>query len=131
MTRSQALALVCVLAGCSVPNPIVESTVTTIPPDSATVTNMHVIQQRVEKYLRENGEPPSSLDQLPVIPNKAASTTDGWGRQIAFVVNGNTITLTSCGADGKPGGNGDNRDFIASMRVCDRTAEWVNPPRLD
>ena len=122
--------VVCLIAGCAGRNPLTQSTVTFIPPDSVTVTNMHVIQQRIEMYVRENGTSPSSLDQLPVIPNKVSSTADGWGRQIGLSISGDTVTLTSLGADGKPGGEGDNRDFIATMRVVDETVVWVTPPRL-
>jgi hypothetical protein len=59
------------------------------------------------------------------------SRVDGWGRQIGLSVDGDVITLTSLGADGKPGGTGDNRDFVCSIRVADGKAEWITAPRLD
>ena len=130
MTQRFAV-VVCVIAGCAGRNSLSQSTVTVIPPDSATVTNMYGIQQRIDKYFRDNGRAPSSLDQLPVIPNKVTSSVDGWGRQIGLPVDGDVITLTSLGADGKPGGTGDNRDFAASLRVTDGTAVWITPPRLN
>jgi hypothetical protein len=92
---------------------------------------MYGIQQRIDKYFRDNGRAPSSLDQLPVIPNKVTSSVDGWGRQIGLSVDGDVITLTSLGADGKPGGTGDNKDFVCSIRVADGKAEWITAPRLD
>jgi len=89
-----------------------------IPPRDNTNTSMTETFVRIQMYMKEHGDPPASLAVLPIRKGYANSTTDGWGRQFQYSVDEKgTITLTSLGADGKPGGDGQNKDIVCRYRT--------------
>jgi len=53
-----------------------------------------------------------ALSDLPKLENRDNSIFDGWGREIGYKVEGTKVTLSSLGADGKPGGSGENKDIF-------------------
>lgn len=57
---------------------------------------------------------PKSLAELSKASGESdyyVDNTDGWGRAFAYTVRGEQYTLTSYGADGRPGGVGLDRDL--------------------
>ena len=87
--------------------------VDTIPPDTVTQTLMHDTFDRIEAYIEENGNVPRSLSVLPLRRQYADRTTDGWGRELLYIVGDDeTITLKSLGADGQTGGHGEDSDIM-------------------
>jgi hypothetical protein len=73
---------------------------------------------RINIYARKYGAIPPSVDALPIREGYANSTTDGWGRRPEYrVAPDGTITLTSHGRDGRPGGTGDDADISVSYRT--------------
>lgn len=76
---------------------------------------MLVLTFGINTYAAQNKTVPPSLDVLPTGQDKVNTTLDGWGRKIEYrVTEEGIITLTSFGADGKPGGNGEDADISES-----------------
>jgi hypothetical protein len=85
------------------------SLIDTIPPRSMTVTAMDETIVRMDIYLQKNGRLPPDFSSLPVREGYMNRTTDGWNRPLMYTIeSGNTVVLKSLGADGKPGGTGDD-----------------------
>src|SRR5438105_392872 len=86
-----------------------------ITPIEMTHTAMTETFVRISLYAETNKAVPPSLDVLPKREGYANRTTDGWKRLLQYSVSGNdVITLRSLGADGKPGGDGENADISQS-----------------
>jgi hypothetical protein len=59
---------------------------------------MWVIKRRVIRYAREHDALPTTLNDLPKIPQHGDEVTDWWGNPIRFEVSGDGIaTLSSPG----------------------------------
>jgi hypothetical protein len=105
------LPAVVLVSGCS-------SLIDTIPPRDMTVTAMTETKVRMEMYLQKNGRLPPDFNSLPVRDSHTNRTTDGWNRTLIYTIeSGNTVVLKSLGADGKPGGTGDDEDLTQRYRV--------------
>ncbi|MGD9857714.1 MAG: type II secretion system protein GspG [Planctomycetaceae bacterium] len=63
-----------------------------------------------------------------MLPNGDLTNFDGWGHQFDLKYEGDLLTLTSYGADGRAGGDDDDMDLTATMRVTGRNVQWVKPP---
>jgi hypothetical protein len=86
-----------------------------IPPAAATQSAMVESFARINIYAETNRSVPPSLDVLPRRAGYANQTTDGWGRPLQYDLSQDgIITLRSLGADGKPGGVGENADVSLS-----------------
>jgi hypothetical protein len=73
---------------------------------------------RIHMYMTQHRELPPSLTALPTRSGYANRTTDAWGREIQYAVDDEgVISLTSLGADGKPGGGGLNKDIVRRYRT--------------
>ena len=97
--------------------------------------SMHMMKRRILRYAHLHNELPREIKDLPVMEGYSNSTQDGWGREIPFVIKDNTVTLTSYGKDGQPGGNGDDEDMIGIFSLKDKNnawekelAEWIKDP---
>jgi len=96
-----------------------------IPPDSLTVTRMHVLKKRIIKFARSNDKLPDNLVNLPVITRCDNETRDGWNHPILFAIDKNgVITLTSLGADGMRDGNGRDRDIVRCFPSKTADGSW-------
>lgn len=70
---------------------------------------------RMSLYAKAHQDVPPSLRVLPERKGYMNRTTDGWGRPLIYQIGDNgVLTLTSLGEDGKPGGNGEDRDISES-----------------
>lgn len=81
----------------------------------------------VEMFSGDNGRFPTAEEGLQALvtppagsPNwagpyirTAEQLKDPWGRPFIYTVNGSTFTISSLGADNKPGGTGGDRDVTA------------------
>jgi hypothetical protein len=86
-----------------------------ITPVEMTRTAMTETLVRINIYAETNKAIPSSLDVLPKRDGYMNRTTDGWNRPLQYrVAQDGIITLTSLGADGKLGGNGEDADISVS-----------------
>lgn len=101
-----------------------------ITPHEMTRTAMTETFVRINIYAETNKAVPPSLDVLPKRDGYANQTADGWNRPLQYrVTQDGIIILTSLGADGKPGGDGDNTDI--SMSYHSKRADgslWVGSP---
>ena len=105
------LPAIVLVSGCS-------SLVDTIPPKSLTLTAMTETSVRIEMYLQKNGRLPPDFKSLPVREGYANRTDDAWHRPLLYIIeSGDTVVLKSFGADGKPGGSGDDEDLIRRYKV--------------
>ena len=91
-----------------------------------TQTQLQTLAGKVEQYQADVGSYPDSLDQLVTAPGnasgwlgpyaKAEEFKDPWHNAIQYKHPGDDdrpYQLTSLGADGKPGGDGVDKDLIA------------------
>jgi hypothetical protein len=87
-----------------------------IPPDALTRGAIHESALRANMYAVAHKAVPPSLEVLPKREGYANNTTDGWGRTLQYNVNEDGVmTFTSFGADGKPGGVGEDADYVWSL----------------
>jgi len=97
------------------------SATTRIPPEAITRTRFRVLEARIRQNVAQ-GQDVNSLEikTLPKAPSKDNSTTDGWDNPIVMRVDGSTITLTSYGKDGKPGGTDQDADISYRFSIGSR-----------
>ena len=89
-------------------------------------TQLSTLSQKVESYQSDVGSLPDSLDQLVTAPSnatgwlgpyaKAGDFKDPWQHQIEYHrpgENNSPYQLISYGVDGKPGGEGVDKDITA------------------
>jgi hypothetical protein len=102
------------------------------PPDDAAI---HATQRRlrflrvIAEDARRNGRStPASVDELLASQHGAAekivraAATDAWGHPIEVRVDGDNFDAASLGADGRPGGTGENADIVLSELTDERPA---------
>lgn len=88
--------------------------------------------------MKKHRQAPPNLAVLPEWEG-FNTTCDGWGHDIQYSVDKEGIvTLTSFGADGKPGGTGQDADIV--MRYRTRNADgtlnvddkdWIGSARIE
>jgi general secretion pathway protein G len=82
---------------------------------------MAIIESAIDVYVKNTGHYPGSLDELLITPPgmnepylKSTSLYDPWGNKYIYEpnsLNPEGYDLISYGADGKPGGKGENKDI--------------------
>ena len=102
-------------------------------PLEMTETAVTDTQVRIHRYMKEHRTAPPNLSVLPKRKGYMNRITDGWGRELHYSVDKKgVITLSSLGADGKPGGDGPNRDIVhryetrnpdGSLNIDDK--DWI------
>jgi len=93
--------------------------------------------QRIQKYMKLHRQVPPNLAAVPEEEDRHKAI-DGWGHALQYSVDSDgVITLTSYGADGKPGGDGRDADIIRRYRTrnTDGTLniddfDWINSSRI-
>jgi len=102
----------------------------TVAPEArakATRQAMELLGSIIERCRKDAGGYPESLDAMresiaavdsrliTILPAKAI---DAWGRELAYSIadDRSAFTLLSLGADGKPGGAGDDADIVVTDR---------------
>ncbi len=112
MMRVAMIIVLCLLASCFV----AFFTFCQISSHDLTITSMGRMELRIEQYIREHGVLPERIEDIPALSNRDAEfnlNTDAWGRDIMYSkVDLDRARLTSWGADGKPGGRGENEDIV-------------------
>ena len=85
----------------------------TEPRRSRTINDMKYTLEQIQAYMKEHHQVPPSLHALPVDERLTYRPVDGSGtRPSYFVDRDGVISLISFGADGKPGGDGQDADII-------------------
>ncbi|MCR9218028.1 MAG: type II secretion system protein GspG [bacterium] len=87
-------------------------------------TGVTIIKERVEMYQYSTGDLPSPSEGLTVLSGPDAigksyeltqdQLTDPWGRTYVFISpasDGSAFEIVCYGADGQPGGTGENQDI--------------------
>jgi len=92
-----------------------------ISPHDLTKTRIVVAEQRIRLFWQKNGKSPSTLAELPLLPGRDNKTTDAWGKELSYKVEGNKVTLSS---PGKPG----VMVPTASERGVTNTFDVTQPP---
>jgi hypothetical protein len=94
----------------------------TAGPQIQTRQNMYSTLARIQEYMQVHRHAPPSLSAIPIEKDLEVTTKDAWNRPIQYSVDRDAvITLASFGADGKPGGHGENADIV--MRYRTRNAD--------
>jgi len=107
-----------------------------VPPRPQTTATMQGLKRRILRFAHSNGRLPKTLGELPATEDLANNTQDGWGHPIILsVAPDGTVTLTSYGKDGVPGGMGDDADIIGTFQAkmtadswADEQVQWIKPP---
>jgi hypothetical protein len=99
---------------------------TKISPREMTVTAIGASFARIHLYAKTNGELPQTIGDFPQRDGYANRTQDGWGHELIYDISDTgVITLTSLGADQKPGGTDDNADISRSYRSTDEDGRFI------
>jgi len=86
---------------------------TSIAPSSFTESNMRNVAVQILEYVNEYRLPD---DMSSILVQDGYNIKDDWERPLLFdKLSDDTITITSLGKDGKPGGEGENGDIIVSI----------------
>src|SRR5688572_4840507 len=97
-----------------------------IPPASLTVGAISFNMRRILEFADAHNRLPLKLEELPDKKGYANRLTDGWGQLLNFHVDtAGNVTLRSLGADGKVGGDGDDRDITGVFRTQDDQGRWA------
>jgi hypothetical protein len=91
-----------------------------VPPPALTDARMNAIRARVCAAARSHGVPPANLEGLPQVGSYTNSLEDGWGNRVSYTVDGDVVTLTSFGSDGRPGGSGPASDIVRTFHVFEK-----------
>jgi hypothetical protein len=87
-------------------------------PSTVTIHTMLHTMERVHVYMKLHRQAPPSLKALPAEEGSFGKAVDGWGHDLRYSVDRDgAISLTSLGADGKPGGDGRNADIVLRYRT--------------
>ncbi len=97
----------------------------TMPIRSRTLAHIRCIRERIVEHYRQNGKLPDDLTFLAEL-DPPVKVTDLWGRKIIYErVSQDEVILMSLGADGRPGGEGDDMDISVDLSVVDSTSRNV------
>ncbi len=112
-----------------------ESSFDVRPSTAAGMTRGYMLRTlfRIKDYTKQHRALPQSLDVIPKKEGRWDRITDGWGRRLLYKTNGDgTITLASLGADGRPGGEGEDADLVFTCRVYRPDGSlWIGAPDWD
>lgn len=90
------------------------------------------LRERILLREQTSGRVPLNLEDCPPIEGKIDETRDAWGRPIVYSADAQGIvTLVSYGADGVPGGVGQDADIIGVFATDGDDAalqEWIEDP---
>ena len=95
----------------------------------ATYTRMTRIEYKILEFGWSQHRLPRDLAELPVRNGFMDKLIDGWERSIQYLSNDNgVVVLKSFGADGLPGGTGNDSDIERSFSTKDTNGNWVRQP---
>jgi hypothetical protein len=96
-----------------------------IPPASLTTGAISFNMRRILEFAHAHNRLPLKLEELPEKKGYTNRTIDGWNQPLDFQVDtAGNVTLRSLGADGKVGGEGDDRDIAGVFRTKDDQGRW-------
>ena len=96
-----------------------------LPARGLTGIRMETMKQRILHYARTHNEFPKTVTDLPLLSSRDNTVQDGWGHDIRFEIATNgTVTLTSLGRDGLPGGAGDDADITRTFPAHTSQGAW-------
>lgn len=91
-----------------------------ISPQEDTYTSIGETFYRIHLYMISEGDIPDSLEQLAKRDGYRNKTTDYWNRPLIYSISENgVLSLSSLGADGIPGGSGNDADLSRMYRTRD------------
>ncbi len=108
---------------------VVMTCVHTIPPQTSARKVLSVARRRVIRYAREHNRLPATLAETSPFPGRDEPLADAWGRALGYSFDSmGVVTLQSLGADGAPGGSGDDRDLIGVFAARQPDGSWSDVP---
>lgn len=114
----QVAASLAVLAGtlAVVPAARAEHDRRAISPRLDTERRLERLSIEVREYREATGELPPSREGVEGIASDPSLLEDAWGRPLLYLRIAGGFWLTSWGADGAPGGEGDDADVVHIAR---------------
>ena len=91
-----------------------------------TVSAMTETLVRIDLFFKDQRRVPESLAALPKRAGYTNSTTNGWGHDLQYSVDADgVLELRSLGADGTPGGSGDDADLSWKFHTMDEAGNSI------
>jgi Type II secretion system (T2SS), protein G len=105
---------------------IYTSLVCVVSPKEMTATAIGESFARINLYANEHHKLPNAIADFPQRSGYMNRTEDGWGNPLLYkVANDGVITLSSFGADAKPGGIDDDEDVSRSYRSVGEHGRFI------
>jgi len=92
---------------------------------NSTRRQMERLAPKIADYARTHGDLPRSLDRLGLPPQELR---DGWDNDLRWENSDGSWQIISYGADGAPGGTGDDADIVHTIPIAARTADAPATP---
>jgi hypothetical protein len=84
---------------------------------AVTELQMDAMKNAILEYARTQKHEPTRLEDLAEANGGKTHWDDLWGRPLLYRVDGNVVTITSLGRDGKSGGTGEDSDIIGQFEL--------------
>lgn len=89
---------------------------------SVTMEHLHEAASKCQDFHRMTGTWPTNITALTsvILVTNTSILTDGWGHQLVFYSGAyatNSMSVSSCGKDGLPGGSGEDADIEFEVNV--------------
>lgn len=98
-----------------------------ISPHDDTRTTMWGMKRRILRFAHQNGRLPSSVDELPRIPNMSDKITDWWGNPIHFEVTvEGVVILRSAGGRAMFRNPSEGKPLVRSFPSKTPKGEWAD-----
>lgn len=102
------------------------SLIHTITPREMTLTAIGESFSRIHIFAKANNKLPESMTELPRRDGYLNRTTDGWSQELLYEVsNVGIVSLSSYGADRKPGGIGEDADITRTYQSIDENGRFI------
>ena len=85
-------------------------------PRGATSAQLSTAAREITAFRDATGELPRTSEGVAAIVSDPASLTDAWGHDVVYLRVAGGFWLMSFGADGAPGGTGDDEDLVQMAR---------------
>lgn len=119
------LALLIPAAGLSHFQSVITTVRFTPPSGLLTKNRMLSTLHSIQDYMKNQRQAPPNLSVIR-FEDTLKPTIDEWDHPLQYSVDQNgVITLTSLGADGKPGGEGRDKDIIKRYRTKDADGNLI------
>lgn len=90
---------------------------------SMATSHLRIYKWCLVKYFEDNAKYPSHEQGLSSLVNNGCINSliiDPWGNPYVYTLSPNTVSITSLGSDGKPGGVNEASDIKMEWNICQK-----------